>query len=234
MGAPATPNRFPHHQQLSAPRPSGTAHVGRSPRPQAPPPAQPPQPAQSLKGHEGEGRGRVHLRVRSGKDTGPRPSVQCAATAALSLPVQTAWRRAQRRAVPGEAGGQQSRTLPGSLPATLTPAKLLRLPRHNFRRAGGGSGDARRAGRCRAWPPARRAGRYQGDHFLTALHCFAARRRRAARLFTLPCARSCASASPARGSRTGQLTGPDEEVELVRGPLMHGRRHVYAAGAASH
>lgn len=172
---------------------------------------------------------------------GPRPCVRCA-VAALGRPAQTAWRRRETgRSGPGEAGGQQSRTLPGSRPGRANPAKLLRPPRHNFRRGGSGSGAARAGGRCRAPPPpaARRAGRYQGDHFLIALHCFPARRRSAACAAAAPHApRSWAAAGPvappARCCRAVQLTGPDEEVELVRGPLMQGRRHVYAAGAASH
>lgn len=213
-----------------APLPLRTARGGGG----APPPRSPPPPPRT-RGPRAPPPAAAEFKRAPGRVGGGEP--------VRGLPAQTAWRRQEGRAGPGR-GRREDNNLAHTHFLVLaadaqTPAKLLRPPRHNFRhRDNGGSGAARPP--RRQVPPvpmaARRPGGYQGDHFLIALHCFPARRQSAA----------CAAASPALPPTTLlhppsfpapaalPLTGPDEEVELVGGPLMQGRRHVYAAGTASH
>lgn len=124
-GGPGGTRRFRYAARVGegepppAPFPPRPAHVGRGPRPRAPPPA---AATQSLKGHRGGeggangdtdsagGGGTTHAALG---EAGPRP---CSGGA---RPARSAWRRRREegRAGPAEAGGQHHpRTLPGSRP----------------------------------------------------------------------------------------------------------------------
>lgn len=114
-------------------------------------------------------------------EAGPRPCVRCAAT--LGLPAQTAWRRRSER------GEGQGRREDSSLAHFLVLAPASKTPLNSSARPAATPGAAAAVvppapgGKCRG-SAARRAGRYQDDHFLIALHCLppAAGARRAPRL----------------------------------------------------